>query len=88
MDAAYAVEVIWYCQSRFVIVCVSGSTHISLWIGRDFPASISLMALVAVTTWNNIFAIMLNGSGGGGACSVVHCGSSDDCEHASGTTVA
>lgn len=57
------LSIIWHCQSRFVIFCVSGT---SLWIGREFPASISLMARVAVTMWNNIFAIMLNGSGGGG----------------------
>ncbi|USW02767.1 oligosaccharide flippase family protein [Pseudomonas pergaminensis] len=40
---------------------------ISIWIGRDFSVSMSLVALVAlfvsVTTWNNIFAIMLNGAG-------------------------
>lgn len=40
---------------------------ISVWIGRDFSVSISLVALVAlfvaITTWNNIFAVMLNGAG-------------------------
>jgi len=40
---------------------------ISVWIGRDFLVSVSLVAFVAlfvaVATWNNIFAIMLNGAG-------------------------
>jgi Na+-driven multidrug efflux pump len=40
---------------------------IGVWIGREFPVSVSLVVLVAlfvaVTTWNNIFAVMLNGAG-------------------------
>ncbi|WP_112194180.1 oligosaccharide flippase family protein [Pseudomonas sp. LG1E9] len=56
----------------FVVVCLMGLVLlaplvISIWIGHEFPVSISLVALVAlfvaVTTWNNIFAVMLNGAG-------------------------
>lgn len=51
------------------IICLVFLTKfiVGIWIGRDFKVSLALVAFVAlfvaVTTWNNIFAIMLNGAG-------------------------
>ncbi|WP_168232836.1 oligosaccharide flippase family protein [Pseudomonas veronii] len=58
-----------YCgvvAGLLVLACLAPFI-ISIWIGRDFSVSFSLVALVAlfvaVTTWNSIFAVMLNGAG-------------------------
>lgn len=56
----------------FVVICLLvlallAPFVIGIWIGSEFPVSNSLIAFVAffvaVTTWNNIFAVMLNGAG-------------------------
>lgn len=79
-DAYHRKDTIWIvCMLRtqfklygVVVICLVtlfflAPFIISVWIGREFPVSGSLVALVAlfvaVTTWNNIFAVMLNGAG-------------------------
>lgn len=58
----YVVVIVALCTLIFLARFIVG-----LWIGPEFVVSISLVIFVAlfvaVSTWNNIFAIMLNGAG-------------------------
>lgn len=79
-DAYHRQDTVWIVRMLrtqlklygFVVVCLLvlalfAPFVIGIWIGHEFPVSVSLVALVAlfvaVTTWNNIFAVMLNGAG-------------------------
>ncbi|KAB0518349.1 oligosaccharide flippase family protein [Pseudomonas extremorientalis] len=58
----YGLVVIGLC-----VLAIVAQFIIGIWIDRAFvvsmPLVISVAAFVAVSTWNNIFAIMLNGAG-------------------------